>query len=579
MGVHASDGSGWSSENDPFGGNDKSGKGTGPEGNGNNNSSSGGSSGYNSITTIKYMGMPMPVYPVAGVWGITVDLSVVYTGLVDLSAFLSNILTKTAPIAGRLLGVVGLFTPTSIGLDPVMSLTFKDPYTEKDRPFNVTALPASAVTSVPISEISKSISVLTDALSQFVIDDANKKTVIAITPVKPTSVPVVKAQKTNVVGVYTVNVIPGMPPMSIGVRESNKNALTNIGNKPISIDVNKSPEIGQYLPSSNDTDTHHVLIDFNGEHNPIYLSISKIKSVAEEKKDIENALKDWEAFNPIEAAQKLYDSAVKELTEAQKEFNILDSNQKKINEKFQGFSHVDIFKEKTEIGNLKKEIATLEDKRNSIMRSHGLISNSLSSPYVLEYKNISEQLNKVTSLYNSKKKLIDSYEQTKNELNESNKNLGIALEKKKKAEAKEKKAKDKKEKEEKRKKPGTATGKGKKVGDKWLHDAGKENGSPIPEQVANKLRGKKFNSFDEFRKKFWEEVSKTPELAKQFIKRNIDRMSEGKAPKTPKDGKAGKRTSFDIHHEDPIDNGGGVYDMDNLRIVTPKHHIDIHRGK
>ncbi|EPQ1335653.1 HNH endonuclease signature motif containing protein, partial [Serratia marcescens] len=24
---------------------------------------------------------------------------------------------------------------------------------------------------------------------------------------------------------------------------------------------------------------------------------------------------------------------------------------------------------------------------------------------------------------------------------------------------------------------------------------------------------------------------------------------------------------------------GGVYDMDNLRVLTPKHHIDIHRGK
>ncbi|MGT3985154.1 HNH endonuclease signature motif containing protein, partial [Escherichia coli] len=24
---------------------------------------------------------------------------------------------------------------------------------------------------------------------------------------------------------------------------------------------------------------------------------------------------------------------------------------------------------------------------------------------------------------------------------------------------------------------------------------------------------------------------------------------------------------------------GGVYDMDNLRITTPKRHIDIHRGQ
>nr|WP_282565712.1 hypothetical protein [Providencia rettgeri] len=45
MGVHASDGSGWSSENDPYGGNDNSGKGTGPEGNGDGGNSGGGGNG------------------------------------------------------------------------------------------------------------------------------------------------------------------------------------------------------------------------------------------------------------------------------------------------------------------------------------------------------------------------------------------------------------------------------------------------------------------------------------------------------------------------------------------------------
>nr|WP_323135774.1 hypothetical protein [Escherichia coli] len=24
---------------------------------------------------------------------------------------------------------------------------------------------------------------------------------------------------------------------------------------------------------------------------------------------------------------------------------------------------------------------------------------------------------------------------------------------------------------------------------------------------------------------------------------------------------------------------GGVYDMNNIRVTTPKRHIDIHRGK
>ncbi|MDK6891939.1 hypothetical protein QP278_25750, partial [Escherichia coli] len=32
-------------------------------------------------------------------------------------------------------------------------------------------------------------------------------------------------------------------------------------------------------------------------------------------------------------------------------------------------------------------------------------------------------------------------------------------------------------------------------------------------------------------------------------------------------------------HDKPISQDGGVYDMDNIRVTTPKRHIDIHRGK
>lgn len=41
----------------------------------------------------------------------------------------------------------------------------------------------------------------------------------------------------------------------------------------------------------------------------------------------------------------------------------------------------------------------------------------------------------------------------------------------------------------------------------------------------------------------------------------------------------GGRERFELHHDPPISEGGEVYDMDNLRITTPKRHIDIHRGK
>ncbi len=41
----------------------------------------------------------------------------------------------------------------------------------------------------------------------------------------------------------------------------------------------------------------------------------------------------------------------------------------------------------------------------------------------------------------------------------------------------------------------------------------------------------------------------------------------------------GGRARFELHHETPISEGGEVYDIDNMKIVTPKRHIDIHKGK
>ncbi|MGS3334424.1 klebicin D activity protein, partial [Serratia marcescens] len=69
------------------------------------------------------------------------------------------------------------------------------------------------------------------------------------------------------------------------------------------------------------------------------------------------------------------------------------------------------------------------------------------------------------------------------------------------------------------------SGKGQQVGDGWLNTAVQELGSPVPSQIADKLRGREFASFDAFRKAFWTEVGKDPELSKQFIPANKKRMS------------------------------------------------------
>lgn len=127
--------------------------------------------------------------------------------------------------------------------------------------------------------------------------------------------------------------------------------------------------------------------------------------------------------------------------------------------------------------------------------------------------------------------------------------------------------------------PGEVTGLGQEVSGNWLDPASREQGAPVPAQIADKLRWRTFSSFDSFRKAFWTEVGNDPELSKQFIQANQKRMNQGLAPRaSDKDTVRGRR-SFELHHDKPISQDGAVYDLDNLRVTTPKRHIDIHRGK
>ncbi|BAU72894.1 S-type pyocin domain-containing protein [Metapseudomonas furukawaii] len=126
--------------------------------------------------------------------------------------------------------------------------------------------------------------------------------------------------------------------------------------------------------------------------------------------------------------------------------------------------------------------------------------------------------------------------------------------------------------------PGVVTGTGEDVFGIWLAGASEGLGAPIPKNVANELRGRSFNSFDAFRRAFWKAVSNDPVLTAQFIPQNTTRMTVGKAPRVRRKDSVGGRRSFELHHLDNVSKGGGVYDVDNLRINTPRNHIDLHRG-
>ena len=49
-------------------------------------------------------------------------------------------------------------------------------------------------------------------------------------------------------------------------------------------------------------------------------------------------------------------------------------------------------------------------------------------------------------------------------------------------------------------------------------------------------------------------------------------MGVGKAPRVAKAQTVGKLDAYVLHHRMPIQRGGGVYDLDNIVVVTPRFH-------
>ena len=103
--------------------------------------------------------------------------------------------------------------------------------------------------------------------------------------------------------------------------------------------------------------------------------------------------------------------------------------------------------------------------------------------------------------------------------------------------------------------------------------------TPIPSQVANALVGQQFSSFGDLRAAVWKSVGTNLELNSGFSPSNVGNMQAGYAPIVPKafqvnTSYAGMR--FNLDHITPISKGGAVYDLSNLRIVSPLVHTGLH---
>ncbi|WP_080484487.1 S-type pyocin domain-containing protein [Pseudomonas syringae] len=125
--------------------------------------------------------------------------------------------------------------------------------------------------------------------------------------------------------------------------------------------------------------------------------------------------------------------------------------------------------------------------------------------------------------------------------------------------------------------PGVASGYGEVVTATWLRGATASQPAPIPSSVAEKLSGRPFASFAKLREAIWLEVSKDPELSRHIGKLSRMEVSDKRAPLVRAADRVGKRVKYEIHHKHWISEGGAVYDLDNLVIMTPKDHIQAHR--
>ena len=126
--------------------------------------------------------------------------------------------------------------------------------------------------------------------------------------------------------------------------------------------------------------------------------------------------------------------------------------------------------------------------------------------------------------------------------------------------------------------PGVVTGKGKLIDGTLLVEGARE-GVPIPAQIASKLRGKKFSSWNAFRRQLWQAIGRSPLFEGQFDTADLLAMRRGRAPFACDNEQVGERKKWEIHHIMSISEGGDVYGIDNLKIIAPKYHIQLHRGK
>lgn len=253
-----------------------------------------------------HAGLAISMYPQQNTLKFILDMRNISAIVTPIKTYLLLALETVLPIAGRVLGIAGILMPSSIAEEPLVIYYHDNSYGDgDDDPYILTTLPATLVTGTSPEIFAGEKSVPADVIVSLAINEQEGKHTTVITPVKDKIIPVIKAEKTDIPSVYDVNIIPDAPPVRITVINNVKSIIV----KPEQVSL--TPPVKNYIPASPEIKTHHAIIDFSGEHEPVYLFLSQLPLFEEIESG--NTIRLWQEQFPVEAARIAYQSAETEL--------------------------------------------------------------------------------------------------------------------------------------------------------------------------------------------------------------------------------------------------------------------------
>ena len=105
---------------------------------------------------------------------------------------------------------------------------------------------------------------------------------------------------------------------------------------------------------------------------------------------------------------------------------------------------------------------------------------------------------------------------------------------------------------------------------------------PMPGQIARRLRAfGRFRNFDELRETFWRMVADDRQLGQGWTPQNLARMRDGHPPFVGRIAGVqhatggGSNAVLQLNHIRAIKNAGGVFDLENIEIVSPLVHAAV----